>query len=133
MHDWVKHRRQHVILSRTPLPRNVIAYYVHAPRHGAMGSNAEILKWLEREADRLLRRKGNRAERATGHVQHYWMFDDRPSSLTWWTRLNIELQKGATTVSSACRNLPAAARAVEDERPKPRAKRSQPRLGLLIL
>ena len=47
LNEWVKNTKKHIIVSRTPLPRNVLTFHQCAPIHSHKLSNAEIGHWLE--------------------------------------------------------------------------------------
>ncbi|MGC5014533.1 hypothetical protein ACLQ2R_27525 [Streptosporangium sp. DT93] len=65
-----------VVLSRTPLPRNVLTRAGHAPLHGETMENAALGEWLERRLRRALGMPP--APGPSRPDGHYWMFD-RPA------------------------------------------------------
>lgn len=78
--EWVKHTKKNVIVSRTPLPRNVMTYNQFAPIHGKNFNNEQIAEWLEMalpaviNRDRINTKAGNNIK--SGIAEHYWMFDN---------------------------------------------------------
>ncbi|GAA3041023.1 hypothetical protein [Streptosporangium longisporum] len=67
-----------IVLSRTPLPRNVLTRAAHAPVHGETMENAELAEWLERRLRRALGIPSPPAPGPSRSPGHYWMFD-RPA------------------------------------------------------
>jgi hypothetical protein len=66
--------KKHVIVSRTPLPRNVLTHYQCAPTHGKTFSNAELGEWLRIQIPAIL--KGHYSSQNyqnTILARHYWM------------------------------------------------------------
>ncbi|MFI0938764.1 hypothetical protein [Streptomyces sp. NPDC021020] len=76
---WTKLRRKNVIVSRTPLPRNVLTWHQFAPVHGSTFRNDEIGAWLARH---LAARFGvplpEPPSGGPSPAGHYWMYD-RPA------------------------------------------------------
>ncbi|GAA4723983.1 hypothetical protein [Phytohabitans rumicis] len=74
---WSKVRENNLLVSRTPLPRNVLARHQCAPIHGATFSNAVLGEWLDRW---LANRFGDPVSDAptADLARHYWMYD-RPA------------------------------------------------------
>lgn len=70
---------KHILVSRTPLPRNVLAYNQFAPIHGETFSNDEIGAWLDQYLSPII--SGQRfVLRATKNLKssvatNYWMFN----------------------------------------------------------
>lgn len=68
---------KHLLVSRTPMPRNVLARRQCAPIHGHTLDNAAIGQWLDRE----LHHQFTGDPPASAHTgidqlaRHYWMFD----------------------------------------------------------
>lgn len=74
---WVKTTRKHVIVSRTPLPRNVLTYFQCAPIHGTRFSNEQIGEWLDKQLPSILQGKFAHAQyENNGLAKHYWMFEN---------------------------------------------------------
>lgn len=71
-------RSKHVIVSRTPLPRNVLAYNQFAPIHGETFTNQELGAWLEQYLSAILSGQRFIPERtgvSRGAIaSQYWMF-----------------------------------------------------------
>ncbi|MEU8036494.1 hypothetical protein [Streptosporangium sp. NPDC049078] len=65
-----------IVLSRTPLPRNVLTRASHAPVHGEVLENPELGVWLERRLRRVLGAVRTPAPRLPEPRAHYWMFDE---------------------------------------------------------
>ncbi|WP_436761436.1 hypothetical protein [Streptosporangium sp. V21-05] len=65
-----------IVLSRTPLPRNVLTRASHAPAHGETLGNPELGEWLERRLRRVLGTVRTPASRLPEPRRHYWMFDN---------------------------------------------------------
>ncbi|MER6178187.1 hypothetical protein [Streptosporangium sp. NPDC001681] len=62
-----------IVLSRSPLPRNVLTRASHAPVHGETLENPALGEWLERHLRRALGADRAPSPRSPGH---YWMFDN---------------------------------------------------------
>ena len=78
---WVKTTKKHVIVSRTPLPRNVLTHYQCAPVHGAQFSNEVLGEWLDKQLPMILHGKYSSETYQHGNLaSHYWMFE-KPASL----------------------------------------------------
>ncbi|WP_169981418.1 hypothetical protein [Microbispora sp. H10836] len=70
-----KLRAHNLLVSRTPLPRNVLTRNQRAPVHGATMDNAVLAEWLDRHLHTHLR--GVRApRRPPSRSAHYWMFEN---------------------------------------------------------
>ncbi|WUH89688.1 hypothetical protein OG900_05680 [Streptomyces sp. NBC_00433] len=79
MTGWTKLRRKNVIVSRTPLPRNVLTWHQFAPVHGSTYDNDAIGAWLARHLTaRLTGAPLTPPEQAAPPAGHYWMYD-RPA------------------------------------------------------
>lgn len=65
----------HLLVSRTPIPRNILARGQCAPIHGHTVSNAVLGEWLDRELFRRLGRGEDVAGDRTGMARPYWLFD----------------------------------------------------------
>jgi len=73
---WVKTTRKHGIVSRTPLPRNVLTYFQCAPIHGETFSNEIIGEWLDKQLPTILQGKyTDLPYRNKILARHYWMFE----------------------------------------------------------
>lgn len=73
---WVKTTRKHAIVSRTPLPRNILTHFQFAPIHGKLFSNEVIGEWLDRQLPSMLRGGFANAEYENKELaKHYWMFE----------------------------------------------------------
>jgi hypothetical protein len=85
MTTWTKVRRKNVLVSRTPLPRNVLTWHQFAPVHGRTFDNDRIGAWLKRHLaarlaglpDRLDDRPADDCATAAP-AGHYWMYE-RPA------------------------------------------------------
>ncbi|MCQ3938569.1 MAG: hypothetical protein DPW18_16200 [Chloroflexi bacterium] len=73
---WVKTTQKHAIVSRTPLPRNVLTRFQCAPIHGGQFSNEVIGEWLEKQLHAILQgRYADETYRNKILAKHYWMFE----------------------------------------------------------
>jgi hypothetical protein len=73
---WVKTTRKHAIVSRTPLPRNVLTYFQCAPIHGEKFTNEIIGEWLDKQLPAILQGKySNLPYQNKILASHYWMFE----------------------------------------------------------
>lgn len=72
--EWAKTSRRHVIVSRTPLPRNVLTHYQCAPMHGHSFTNEELGEWLGRQLNSILHdHYSSAAYQHPRLAHHYWM------------------------------------------------------------
>ncbi|HZU77460.1 MAG TPA: hypothetical protein VFA70_11900, partial [Dehalococcoidia bacterium] len=75
--EMVKNSKKDLLVSRTPLPRNVLAYYQCAPRHGSAFTNADLGEWLEIVLPALVRGQDPYAAplrfSRPSLASHYWM------------------------------------------------------------
>ncbi len=77
--NWAKSTRNHVVVSRTPLPRNVMTYHQCAPGNGNTMTNEEIGAWLDRQLPMILGGGGTvEPSGMSGLAHHYWLYD-RPA------------------------------------------------------
>ncbi|MBD2124744.1 hypothetical protein [Trichocoleus sp. FACHB-262] len=71
---------KHIIISRTSLPRNVLAYNQFAPIHGEAFTNEELGEWLDQYLSAILAGKRftpSRAKNSTSSIaSQYWMFSN---------------------------------------------------------
>jgi hypothetical protein len=78
--EWVKNQPNNIIVSRTPLPRNVLARDQFAPIHGERFDNGELGAWLDRRLSALVsgRRPALQSDGmvGSGAAGHYWMFQN---------------------------------------------------------
>jgi hypothetical protein len=74
---WAKASKRHIIVSRTPLPRNVLAHQQFAPIHGEEFSNEVIGEWLDEHLPAIFdgTYTNNRSSNARA-AGHYWMFEN---------------------------------------------------------
>ncbi|MGW4029341.1 hypothetical protein ACWEFL_08450 [Streptomyces sp. NPDC004838] len=70
-----KTRRKNILVSRTPLPRNVLALNQFAPVHGEVFDNDRIGAWLARQLRIRLGVDGSDEGESPAHPGHYWMYD----------------------------------------------------------
>lgn len=72
---WVKHSPKHLLVSRTPMPRNILARRQCAPIHGHTLDNASIGRWLGRELHRRFGGPPPPRDELADIARHYWLFD----------------------------------------------------------
>jgi hypothetical protein len=75
--EWAKTSDAHVLVSRTPLPRNVLAENQCAPVHGEVFTNEDLGEWLTLRLPELLFKQSTRL-RSPHYTRralqrHYWM------------------------------------------------------------
>lgn len=70
-----KHSAKHLLASRTPMPRNILAKRQCAPIHGHLLDNASIGRWLDRELHRSFGGAPPPADELVAIARHYWLFD----------------------------------------------------------
>lgn len=83
MNDRVKVTKKHVIISRTPLPLNVLAHNQCAPIHGDHFENDLLNEWLEQWLHRYIMGNAYKGSAVSASVvytkkklaEHYWLFD----------------------------------------------------------
>ncbi|MGW0584131.1 hypothetical protein ACWD25_51410 [Streptomyces sp. NPDC002920] len=75
---WAKLDRSNIIVSRTPLPQNVLTWNQFAPPHGGTLDNARIGAWLHTHLAARLGRPAPPAVPTTEAAAHYWMYE-RPA------------------------------------------------------
>lgn len=77
LNNWVKTSKKNVILSRTPLPRNVLTHDQCAPIHGQRFTNEDLGEWLDKRLPAILgRQQHSSAPYASERLaSHYWMYD----------------------------------------------------------
>lgn len=80
MSDWIKNTQKHIIISRTPLPRNVLTYHQCAPIHGKYFNNEALREWLKLWLNRYSTGKAKAPSpvrfRNEQLANHYWFFDN---------------------------------------------------------
>lgn len=75
--NWAKTSRKNVILSRTPLPRNVLTYQQCAPIHGAQFTNEILGEWLDKQlAAILIGTYFSENYQSQDLARYYWMFQN---------------------------------------------------------
>ncbi len=47
LHEWIKYSKKYIIVSRTPIARNILTFQQFVPIHGQAYSNEVILEWLD--------------------------------------------------------------------------------------
>lgn len=74
---WTKLSPKHLLMSRTPLPRNVLTRHQCAPVHGAAFGNDVLGEWFDRQLARVAGEQGGeQGGPVAGASLPYWMFDD---------------------------------------------------------
>lgn len=73
---WVKTTQNNVIVSRTPLPRNVLTHFQCSPIHGEQFPNEVIGEWLDKQLPAILQGKySDELYSSKTLARHYWMFE----------------------------------------------------------
>lgn len=57
LHEWIKTKKKYIIVSRTPIPRNILAFHQYVPMHGKTFSNEDIQQWLTTNLPIILERE----------------------------------------------------------------------------
>ncbi|MFY9222916.1 MAG: hypothetical protein WAQ98_09615 [Blastocatellia bacterium] len=115
--EKVKNQRKHIIVSRTPLPRNVLTYNQFAPIHGEKFSNDLISDWLEKKLSFWVKNGYFAQDDINNKIAHnYWLFDNPAKIFLSFRGTKLELATAwSQKINSSIRMVPESEYAYKTE------------------